>query len=166
MWVDPATGEIRNGVAKTNYSHDAIIDQIITNPGVDQKEIARAMGYSEGWVSQIMASDSFQAAFDRRKEELVDPVLRHSLEENFKALVLQSANVLRRKLEANPSDLLALKVMENASKALGYGARISGEVKHTHTHSLISVLAGLPPPAPREKAVFPTHGALPEPKSE
>lgn len=162
MWVDPATGEVKNGVAKTSYTHDAIIDQIIANPGVDQREIAQAMGYSDGWISQIMASDSFQAAFERRKDELVDPVLRHSLEENFKALVLQSVAVLRRKLEAAPSDQLALKVLENSSKALGYGARISGEVKHTHTHSLVSVLSGLPPAAPRERTTL-TLDVKPEP---
>ena len=151
MWQDPATGEVRNGIAKTSYTHDAIIDAIISNPGVDQKEIARSMGYSEGWISQIMASDSFQAAFERRKDELVDPVLRHSLEENFKSLVLQSVAVLRRKLEASPSDALALKVLENSSRALGFGARVTGEVKHTHTHSLVSVLAGLPPAPARER---------------
>lgn len=166
MWVDPATGEVRNGIAKTSYTHDSIIDQIIANPGVDQKIIAQAMGYSEGWISQIMASDSFQAAFERRKDELVDPVLRHSLEQNFKALVLQSVAVLRRKLEAADDGNLALRVMENASKALGYGARVTGEVKHTHTHSLVSVLAGLPPPAPRERVILPGASVLPEPAAE
>lgn len=150
MWVDPATGAMRNGIAKTNYTHDFLIDAIIENPAIDQKDLARKLGYTEGWISQIMASDSFQAAFERRREEMVDPVLRHNLEQQFKSLVLQSAQILREKLEATRSPEIALKVMENASKALGYGARIKVEGEVTHKHSLVSVLSSIPQgPAPR-----------------
>lgn len=141
---------MKNGIAKTNYTHDALIDQIIANPAIDQRDLARNMGYSEGWISTMMASDSFQAAFERRKEEIIDPVLRHSLDEQFKGLVHQSIQILRRKLEASPSDTLALEVMKNASRALGYGAKLKVEGEVKHTHSLVQILSSLPQgPAPR-----------------
>lgn len=156
MWKDPVTGEIRQGLKDTSYTHDFLIDRIIANPAMDQRELAKELGYSEGWISQIMASDSFQAAFERRKEEMVDPVMRHSLDVQFKALVLQSASILREKLEAGRDSQVALKVLEHASKALGYGARVKVEGSVEHKHSLVGILSTLPPPPPREKLVLPT----------
>lgn len=150
MWTDPATGNVREGIKGTSYTHDFLIDRIIANPAIDQRTLARDLGYSEGWISQIMASDSFQAAFERRKAEMVDPVLRHSMEEQFKSLVLQSAEILREKLSAGRDPQIALKVMENASRALGYGARVKVEGEVKHTHSLISVLSSLPQSPARE----------------
>lgn len=117
------------GIAKVKYSHDAMIDIIIQNPSVSQGELALAFGYTPGWVSQIIASDAFQARLAERKNELVDPTIRATVEERFKALVIQSLDILRQKLERPAhqiSDNLALKGLEVASKALGYGARPEG----------------------------------------
>lgn len=156
MFKDPVTGELVNGVKETNYTHDALIDQIISNPAIDQRELARHFGYTESWISTIMASDSFQAAFERRQEEMVDPVLRHSLDTQFKSLVLQSVEILKKKLSAAPSDTLALEVMKNASRALGYGAKIKVEGNINHSHSLVSILSSLPTgPARIEKDITP-----------
>jgi len=149
MYSDAETGEQRNGIAKTNYTHDALIDMIIANPAIDQRELARFFGYSEAWISTLMASDSFQAAFERRKEEMVDPIVRHACEEQFKGLVLESMRILRKKLEANPSDQLALEVFKSSTRAMGYGAKLKVEGEIKHSHSLVSVLASLPTgPAP------------------
>ena len=145
MFVDPVTGEMRGGIAKTSYSHEAMADLILGNPAIDQGEIARHFGYTPGWVSQVIASDSFQAYLSTRKEEIVDPLLRGAVEESFKGLVLQSMAALRRKLEANPTDDLALEVFKNSARALGYGARVQVDARVQHTHSLIGVLTGLPP---------------------
>ena len=163
MWKDPITGEMKNGLKQTNYTHDALIDLILANPAIDQRQLAAEFGYSEGWISLIMSSDSFQAALAKRKEEVIDPAVRASLDAQLKGLVHQSIQVLRRKLEANPSDDLALTVMTNASRALGYGAKVKVEGTVNHNHSLIAVLSSLPQgPAPRvaEKVLNP----LPEPK--
>lgn len=113
----------KQAIKKINYSHDAMIDLIVANPGVSQGELARAFGYTEGWVSQVIASDAFQSRLAARKDELIDPTIRATIEERFKGLVYQSLAVLRRKLETNPTDDLVLRSVEIASKALGYGAR-------------------------------------------
>lgn len=113
-----------NAIQKVNYSHDAMIDQIVANPWVSQGQLARYFGYTEGWVSQIIASDSFQSRLAERKNELVDPTIRATIEERFKGLVIQSLEVLRRKLESPiVSDELALKALDVAAKAAGYGAK-------------------------------------------
>lgn len=118
-------------IAKINYSHAAMIDEIIKNPHVSQGTLASMFGYTAGWISQVIATDAFQAALAERKDEIIDPVLRATVEERLKGLVLQSIDKLMHKLEANPSDDLTLGVLTAASKALGYGAKNIGPVINT-----------------------------------
>lgn len=116
----------RQAIQKVRYSHDAMIDMIVANPWISQGELARNFGYTEGWVSQVIASDAFQARLAERKNELVDPHLRATIEERFKGLVVRSIEILMRKLEepaTKISDELAIKALEVASRAAGYGAK-------------------------------------------
>lgn len=113
----------RPQIEKVRYTHDAMIDLLITNPFISQNQIANHFGYTASWVCTIIASDAFQARLALRKDELVDPSIRATIEEKFKALVHQSMEVLRKKLEVSPTDELALGVLNGAAKALGYGAR-------------------------------------------
>lgn len=131
---------------------------ILQNPAIDQNEIAMHFGYTPGWVSQIIASDAFQAFIGDRKDKILDPILRGAVEESFRGLVLQSIARLRQKMDSNPSDQLVLEVFKNSARALGYGARVEVNANIHHTHSLMGMLSGLPservvyelpkPPAP------------------
>lgn len=145
MWKDPVTGEMRGGVAKVNYSHEALADAILTNPAINQRELAAIFGYSEGWISQILASDSFQAFVADRKDQILDPILRGNIEEGMRGLVLQSMERLREKLAVDVSGDLSLEVLKSASKALGYGSRVQVDARVQHVHSLVGVLSSLPP---------------------
>lgn len=159
MWHDPATGQTRGGVAKVNYTHEALADLILANPAVTQNELAGHFGYTAGWVSQVIASDSFQSFLAERKDKIIDPLLRGAIEESMKGLVLQSMARLREKLDANPSDQLALEVLKNSSRALGYGARLEVHGNINHTHGLMGILAGLP----TEKVITPELLPAPTP---
>lgn len=115
-----------NAIQKVRYSHDAMIDMIVGNPWISQAELARNFGYTEGWVSQVIASDAFQAKLELRKSELIDPAIRATIEERFKGLIARSIEILMRKLDQPNSlitDELALKALEISSKAAGYGAK-------------------------------------------
>ena len=111
---------------KLNYSHDAMIDLLIANPGISQNEVARRFGYSASWVSTIMSTDAFQSRFAERKDEIVDPAIRATVEEHFKGAVARSLEIIRHKL-SKPADQvgdnLVLRTLEISSRALGYGAR-------------------------------------------
>lgn len=120
LWSPAAQPQV---IAKVNYSHKAMIDEIVRNPHVSQGALAAMFGYTPGWISQVIATDAFQAALHERKEEIIDPVLKATVEERLKGLVLQSIEKLKTKLEGNPSDDLTLGVMAAATKALGYGAK-------------------------------------------
>lgn len=148
MYLDPQTGETKNGIKKVGYSHKAMADLLLANPAISQNEVAKHFNVTPGWISQVISSDAFQAYIADRREEIIDPVLRGAVEDSFKSLVLQSIEVLRRKLEAAPSDGLALEVFKNSAKAMGYGARTQVNNVQVNNTSLVGVLSGLPTPRP------------------
>lgn len=115
--------EDRPQIARVRYTHDAMIELVLQNPWISQNEIAEHFGYSPSWVSTIFASDSFQARMAQRKDQLIDPQIRATVEERFKALVIQSLSILQKKLDNNPTDDLVLGAAAIGAKALGYGAR-------------------------------------------
>lgn len=110
-------------IARVKYSHDAMIDLIIAQPGVKQGEIAKHFGYTQAWVSRIMNSDAFLARLASRKADLVDPALALSIDERLRAVAAKSLDVVLEKLELVPTGEFALEAAAMASKALGYGAR-------------------------------------------
>lgn len=124
----PTMGNLK----KLSYSHQAMVDLIIQNPWLDQNQLAAHFGYTAAWVSNVMASDAFQSYMAMRREEILDPAIKATVEERFRALVLQSLDRLKGMLET-PScpPQVALRAAELGAKALGIGGH-----------------AAQPPPAP------------------
>jgi len=113
------------GIGQVSYKHDALIDIILANPFIQQNELARISGYTQGWLSQILSSDAFQVRLaERAGDQEVN--LRKDRDAMFKALLDRSYEVLSEKM-ALPSntipDQLAMRVMEVSSRCIGYGAR-------------------------------------------
>lgn len=110
---------------KIRYTHEGMADLILENPWISQNQLAAHFGYSAAWISTIITSDAFQALLAARRQELIDPELRLTLEERFRALTTQSLKVLQEKL-ARPadqvSDQLVLRAVELGAKSLGIGA--------------------------------------------
>jgi hypothetical protein len=100
-----------------------MIDLMIANPTIRQVELAAKLGYTQPWVSRIIASDAFQARLNQRREELVNPVIAQNVEERIKGLAMLSLDVLEEKLGATRNPDLAIKAFELSTKAAGYGAR-------------------------------------------
>lgn len=117
------TGEKRD-LVKVRYSHEAMIDLIISNPWIKQGDLARHFGYSESWISIVMNTDMFKAKLAERRGELVDPEIRATMEERFRAVVTKSLQVLQEKLSKPENDVpdnLVLRAAELGAKALGLG---------------------------------------------
>lgn len=109
---------------KLRYTHDAMLDMILAEPGISQGQLAAMFGYTETWVSLVLNSDAFQARLAERKEELIDPVIRQAVEERLRAVANTSMEVIMNNLAANPTPEVALKAMEISTRALGYGAKV------------------------------------------
>lgn len=101
-----------DGDGKSSFSYEQLADTLILNPRISGKELSKLFGYTETWISIVMNSDAFRVVMQRRKGDLVDPILRASIEDHYKALAARSCHVLMEKLSAPVqviSDDLALK---------------------------------------------------------
>lgn len=114
----------RKPLQKIRYTHDAMIDLLIMRPEISQGELAEIFGFTEGWVSQVINSDMFQARLAMRKDAVVDPMIRLTVTERFRAVTNRSLDILQEKLSkpaAQVPDNLVLKAMEIGAKALAVG---------------------------------------------
>jgi hypothetical protein len=146
----PVTAVSRGVIQKVNYSHDAMIDMILAQPGISQNLLAAKFGYTPSWICQVLQSDAFQAKFAERRKEVVDPILMDSVEKGFEAMVRRSQEILMEKLNAPTHqipDQLVLQALQVSSRAAGYGARdaapASPKEVHNHLHILSENLVGL-----------------------
>jgi hypothetical protein len=116
-----STGALIN---KMSYTHDAMVDLILQNPMISQGDIARTFGYTESWVSQIVRSDSFRESLAARKGELIDPILKASLEDRINALAHRSIDILLEQLDMKGNPEIALKALDLTTRAKNYGAGV------------------------------------------
>lgn len=131
---------------KCRYSHDAMIDAIIANPGVSEIQLGEMFGYSKQWVSRLLCSDAFQARLALRKGEIIDPKLTATVEERMSGVMMKSLDIILENLEANPNMGNALKAFELTSKGKAYGAR------QTQAPTQVNFVVALPGKAPSEQA--------------
>ena len=102
-------------VAKLSYSHQDMIDTIIAQPGISQGELAARYGFTQGWICNVMASDAWKSAMAARREEILDPQLRLTVDERFRALTTRSLERLMEKLDAPQLGAKAMGVGGNAA---------------------------------------------------
>jgi DNA primase len=100
-----------------------MIDLVIGDPTISQNAIAAHFGYTPGWVSQVFNSDAFKNRLAERKEEIIDPVIRASIEEKLNALADTSIKVLLEKLQQTQNMNVAIRALDVTTRALGYGAK-------------------------------------------
>lgn len=111
-------------IKKVNYTHDAVIDQILAQPGITQKQLAAQFGYTQAWLSIVMSSDAFRERLVERKAEVVDPTLTITIEERLRGITTRGLEVLQEKLSVpapDVSDNLVLKAIELGAKGLSVG---------------------------------------------
>ena len=156
LTVAGGTQSAQNSITRIRYTHDAMIDFIIANPGVSQNAIAAYFGYRAPSISRIFNSDAFQARLAERKQELVDPSITEGFEANMKALAAQSLDIVAEKLAATQSAEMALKVLDLTTKALGYGARQAQGPQIQQ-----NFVVALPQKAATSAAWAATHGPAP-----
>lgn len=112
----------RPQITKVRYSHQDMIDFILANPGCTQNLLAARYGYTPAWVSTVMSSDAFKAAFAARRAEVVDVELIATVKERFEGLTQRSLQRLAEELDkpgCKPE--VMLKAAELGAKSMGIG---------------------------------------------
>lgn len=110
-------------IQKVSFTHDAIIDLLIARPHLNYREIAAEFGYTPIGIGIIVRSDAFKARLEARKAELVDPLIKQTVEDRLLGLAMASIDVLEKKMAVSDDPKLALATLETALKSTGYGAR-------------------------------------------
>jgi len=111
-------------IKKISYTHDAMVDLLVQNPGISQGQLAIHFGYTQTWVSIVMASDAFKERLAARRQELIDPAILATIEERFEAVATRSLEVLQEKLSqpfTQVPDQLALQAAALGARGLGKG---------------------------------------------
>lgn len=54
-------------IKEMRYSHMDVLDHILANPQSSLKDLQQVTGYSISWLSQMIRSDCFQAAYSQRR---------------------------------------------------------------------------------------------------
>lgn len=130
-----------NALEKVNYTHDALIDMIISNPECYQYEFAAKFGYTPAWVSQVMSSDAFKARLEARREEIVNPALVASVKERLEGVAQYSMQRLMQRLEVDSlSGKELIEAVNVSTKALGYGARAQNTNINLQQNSFVVAL--------------------------
>lgn len=117
------TASAAGAIDRVRYTHDAMIDLIITQPQMSQNALAAHFGYTPAWVSRIINSDAFQARLAQRKADLVDPSILLTVDEKLRAIANKSLDIVLDKLATSANFDQGMAALELSTKALGYGAR-------------------------------------------
>lgn len=131
--------------------YDQLVDILLMSPpGETQGQLALRVGYSQSWLSRIIASDAFQTRLAERIEKDIEPERREafrlrfaSIEEEARGILLGSLQKLAARLE-NPAgvpDQLMVKSIEVTSRLLGYGARQDAPAPRVEMHVHLENLA-------------------------
>lgn len=139
-------GKRVNQLRKLKPIHERMVDYIIAHPRTTHVQIAKHFGWNRTWCNTIINSDLFQAALEKKREKIIDPLLRGSIEGSFKDLVTASIGIVKERLNKKVSFDEALRVLHLASKGLGYGLKQSTTVNMIGQSNLIAVLSSMQPP--------------------
>lgn len=148
--AEPPAPSGRQDIKKLSLSHDELITLLLANPFKTHREIAAFAGYTESWLSRIIASDCFQVRLAERLEKEVEPERRAAIRAHFASVEELAQGSLRRCLELmaerldKPSEGIAdqflIKSTEMHAKLLGYGARVEPTAPpvnlQVHLHTL------------------------------
>lgn len=124
-------------IKKITYTHDAMIDMLIKHPEMSKSQLAAHFGYTVGWVSQVTNSDAFRERLAERKDAVVDPALRLSVEERIRGMIDQANDVIMRKLNEAPNAAVAIKALTAGAQAIGMGQKAFGGVVQNNYIALV-----------------------------
>jgi len=91
----------RQGVVKgqLTYTHKAMMDLVLANPTMPIEDLAEYFGVTKAWAKKVTMSDAFQAVLDKRREEIINPVIVESVTEKIRGLTNNTLDMLNHRVE-------------------------------------------------------------------
>lgn len=114
-------GDSKTQLQKVHFTHDAMIDAILANPTIRQRELADLFGFTESWISTVLCSDAFQARLAVRRNDLVGNSMLLNFNERLRKMALKSIDRVEMELEkqANCDSAFALEALKIGAKHFG-----------------------------------------------
>jgi hypothetical protein len=142
----------RTGYASPMLWYDAIIDDILGNPGTTIKDTAKRLGRNPNTIGLISSSDLFRARFEQRRKDYTD-----RLHDRLTAKIAQVAEkaldhtitVLDQKRESVPLPLLH-EIAKGSLDRLGYAPTNSAAPSTVINNNILN--SGTVSPAALERA--------------
>lgn len=130
---------------RLNHRHRAIIDWILANPERSLGDCARALGYSQAWLSTVIGTDLFRDEFARRRAGLEEQEDREIVGK-LRRVAKSTLDLMATRLESGAndgdpvSDQLLIQGSREALRALGYGgpARAQTHININHGQQQIN----------------------------
>jgi hypothetical protein len=115
-------------VQKLSHRHEQVVNWLVTNPDRTLRDCAEFFGFTPTWISQLVGSDMFQAAYQRRCEE-VGQLATHTLVGRLGGLANLAIEKAADRLsdeEAPPTERFIGETLRTTLGALGYTANGNG----------------------------------------
>jgi hypothetical protein len=110
--------------AKKKYEQrERAIEVILQYPEKSRKDQAALIGISPEVFSNLIADPDFETMRQERVAQIIDPVLRETLERGLLAATLKAVKIVDEKLDIEPTMHDALAVVKVNTQALGMANR-------------------------------------------
>jgi hypothetical protein len=143
--MDMVANPLREARQSTNQSikwlnsvHEYMALWLIANPHRHQSELAQEIGYTEAWISTVIHSDMFQAAY-RELCGTYQEVAVEGIGEKVNAAAMEALAAMREKIRNRAcSEQFLLGATKTLLGAIGYGAPKVEPQAHSHMHLHVS----------------------------
>ena len=152
------------GIQKVRYTHEGMINWLISNPDRSQRDAALYFNITESWLSCVVNSDAFKMKLHERQEQVFS-LIAAGIPEKLNAATAISLDKLTAKLIKTDDGGYILDATEKLLKANGYapqGQRTVAPVNHGTLNQTIIVGAKDLDEARNLMANVPVQPALPE----
>ncbi len=110
--------------ARKHYEErERAIEVILEHPEKSRKDQAALMGVSSDVFSRILSDPEFETMRTERVTQIIDPVLRETLEQGLLAASIKAVRVVDEKLDVEPTIHDALSTLKVTTQALGMANR-------------------------------------------
>lgn len=112
-------------IQRLSHTHEAIMLWLVLNPTRTQRECAKELGYTEGWLSQVINSDMFQAEYKQRCRE-ANVIATHTMQAKLGAVTAKIIDRIDAQLDKEPSERFLVDTANMALERLGYTGKPDG----------------------------------------
>jgi len=105
------------------YAQERAIEVIAEHPEKSRKEQAAIMGISTTAFNKIIEAPEFDAVRQARLSQIIDPMLKETLEQGLMATSLKAVKVVNERLDVEPTIHDALSTLKVTTAALGMANR-------------------------------------------